>query len=62
MVKDLLRQAARDRHWNQSERGWVWWGYIPLNAGETDLDDYAVRHVEDLVVAWESLRSEITGN
>jgi hypothetical protein len=61
-VKDLLRCAARDRHWDHSEYGWVWWGYIPLEAGETDLDDYAVRHVEELVVAWKALESGITGN
>ena len=60
-VRDLLRHAARDRHWTQSERGWVWWGYIPLEADETDLDDYAVRHVEDLVVVWKALQSVITG-
>jgi hypothetical protein len=56
-VKDLLRHAARERLWSQSSASWVWWGYAPLQAEETDLDDYAVRHVEDLVAAWNAMRS-----
>jgi hypothetical protein len=60
-VRELLRDAARDRLWTHSEPGWVWWAYIPLEADETDLDGYAVRHVEDLVVVWKALQSGITG-
>lgn len=61
-VKGLLRNAARERQWNQSEAGWVWWGYLPLKANETDLDDYAIRHIEDLVVAWETMQSVVLGS
>jgi hypothetical protein len=59
MVKDLLRNSARDRHWPESEFGWAWWGFIPLELGETDLDGYALRHVEGLVAAWKALQSVI---
>ena len=54
-VKSLLREAAARLWWTSQASGWVWWNYIPLEAGETDLDDYAVRHVEDLVDAWRAL-------
>jgi hypothetical protein len=60
MVKDRLRDAARQLRWTQSEAGWVWWSYIPLGADETDLDGYAVRHAEGLVAAWKALKWEIT--
>jgi hypothetical protein len=59
-VRDRLRDAARDRQWTRSETGWVWWGDIPPAADETDLDGYAVRQVEDLVVAWKAMQSVIT--
>jgi hypothetical protein len=59
MVKDLLRDSARDRHWPESEFGWAWWGFIPLGLGETDLDGYALRHVEGLVAAWKALQSGV---
>lgn len=62
MVKDLLKNAARERHWSQSEAGWVWWKYLPLAAAETELDDYAIRHVEDLVLAWKALQADFNGN
>lgn len=60
-VKRQLRNAAAKLQWTQSTSGWVWWNYVQLEAGETDLDDYAVRHVEKLVAAWEALQSEISG-
>jgi hypothetical protein len=41
--------------------GWVWWNYLPLAAAETDLDAYAVRHVEGLVDGWKALDSQISG-
>ena len=40
-----------------SASGWVWWTYLPLEASETDLDAYAMRHVEGLVDAWKALDS-----
>jgi hypothetical protein len=61
-TKSLLRDAAASRLWTQSSTsrtsGWVWWKYLPLEASESDLDAYAVRHVEGLVDAWEALDSE----
>jgi hypothetical protein len=60
-VKRLLRESAAKRQWTQSTGGWAWWNYVQLEASETDLDDYAVRHVEDLVAAWKALQSEISG-
>jgi hypothetical protein len=61
-AKSLLREATARRLWTQSSAsGWVWWTYLPLGASETDLDAYAVRHVEGLVDAWKALDSEIHG-
>jgi hypothetical protein len=61
-AKSLLRQAAASRQWTMSSAsGWVWWNYLPLGANETDLDAYAVRHIEGLVDAWKALDSEIHG-
>ena len=63
-AKSLLREAAARRLWTKSSTsasGWVWWTYLPLEASETDLDAYAVRHVEGLVDAWKALDSEIHG-
>ena len=61
-AKSLLREAAARRLWTESSAsGWVWWNYLPLGASETDLDAYAVRHVEGLVDAWKVLDSEISG-
>jgi hypothetical protein len=61
-AKSLLREAAARRLWTESSAsGWVWWNYIRLEAGEADLDDYAVRHVEGLVNAWKALDSEFSG-
>jgi hypothetical protein len=61
-AKSLLREAAARRLWTlSSASGWVWWKYLPLEASETDLDAYAVRHVEGLVDAWKALNSEIHG-
>jgi hypothetical protein len=61
-AKSLLRGAAASRRWTQSSAsGWVWWNYLPLEAGATDLDAYAMRHVEGLVDAWKALDSEISG-
>ena len=54
-AKRLLRDAAGRRLWTQSSGSWVWYSYIPLEASETDLDAYAVRHVEGLVDAWKAL-------
>src|ERR1700742_4046480 len=56
-AKRILRDAAGRRLWTQSSGNWVWYSYIPLEASETDLDDYAVRHVEGLVDAWKGLAS-----
>jgi hypothetical protein len=57
-AKSLLREAAARRLWTESSAsGWVWWTYLPLEASETDLDAYAVRHVEGLVDAWKALDS-----
>ncbi|MFY9998747.1 MAG: hypothetical protein WAK76_04575 [Trebonia sp.] len=61
-VRDLLRDAARERRWSQSEAGWVWWDYVRLEADETDLDDYAIRAVEALVRAWAAMRSVTTSS
>lgn len=62
MAKSRLRDAAARRLWTESNSsgtsGWVWWGYLPLGASETDLDAYALRHVEGLVDAWKALESE----
>ncbi|HEX4091902.1 MAG TPA: hypothetical protein VHZ33_24580 [Trebonia sp.] len=61
-AKSLLRDAAASRGWTRSSAsGWVWWNYLPLRTGETDLDAYALRHVEGLVDAWKALDSEIHG-
>jgi hypothetical protein len=60
-VKRLLRDAASKLRWTATG-GWVWYGYIQFEPGETDLDDYAVRHVEELVEAWKVLRLEISGS
>ena len=63
-AKALLREAAARRRWtltSTSGSGWVWYNYLPLEAGATDLDAYAVRHVEGLVDAWKALDSEISG-
>jgi len=58
-AKSLLQEAAARRLWTKSSAsGWVWWNYLPLEDGETDLDAYAVRHVEGLVDAWKALDSE----
>jgi hypothetical protein len=55
-AKTLLREAAAKRLWTESSAsGWVWWNYLPLEVGATDLDAYAVRHVEGLVDAWKAL-------
>lgn len=59
-AKSLLREAAAKLLLTESSGSWVWWKYIPLEAGETDLDAYAVRHVEALVDAWRALDSEIS--
>ena len=57
-AKSRLREAAAGRLWTKSSAsGWVWWNYLPLEASETDLDAYAVRHVEGLVDAWKALDS-----
>jgi hypothetical protein len=61
-AKNRLREAAARRLWTQSSAsGWVWWNYLRLEASETDLDAFAVRHVEGLVDAWKALDSEIHG-
>ena len=58
-AKSRLREAAARHLWTKSSAsGWVWWNYLPLEASETDLDAYAVRHVEGLVDAWKALDSE----
>jgi hypothetical protein len=57
-AKGLLREAAAGRLWTESSAsGWVWWKYLPLEVGETDLDAYAVRHAEGLVNSWKALSS-----
>jgi hypothetical protein len=49
-AKSLPREAAARRLWTESSvSGWGWWKYLPLEASETDLDAYAVRHVDGLV-------------
>lgn len=58
-AKSVLREAAAKLLLTESSGSWIWWKYIPLEAGETDLDAYAVRHVEALVDAWRALDSEI---
>jgi hypothetical protein len=61
-AKSLLQEVAAGRLWTKSSAsGWVWWNYLPLEASATDLDAYAVRHVEGLVDAWTALDSEIHG-
>lgn len=63
-AKSLLREAAARRQWTMSSAGagsWAWYKYLPLDPGETDLDAYAVRHVEGVVDAWRGLESEIRG-
>jgi hypothetical protein len=58
-VKELLRDAARERQWTRSEGSWVWWRYLPLETDETDLDAYAARQVEGLVAARDTIQSAI---
>jgi hypothetical protein len=59
-VKERLQAAAREHRWTQSDVvGWVWWDYLPLRADDMDLDGYATRQVEELVAAWETMRSAI---
>jgi hypothetical protein len=61
-VKSLLREPAARLLWTKSSAsGWVWYNYLPLEGLATDLDAYAVCHVEGLVDAWKSLDSEISG-
>ena len=60
-AKSLLREVAVARLWTKSSAsGWVWWNYLPLDDSETDLDAYAMRHVEGLVDAWNALHWEIS--
>jgi hypothetical protein len=60
-VKRLLRDAASKLGWTTSG-DWVWFRYIQFEPGETDLDDYAARHVKELVEAWKFLQMEISGS
>ena len=50
-ARELLRDVAQARHWSESTRNWVWWEYLPVEVGDTDLDAYAVRQVDGLVAA-----------
>lgn len=59
-VKERLQVAAHGHGWTQSDVvGWVWWDYLPLRADETNLDGYATRQLEELVAAWQTMRSAI---
>jgi hypothetical protein len=58
-AKDLLRDAARKRQWTRSEGSWVWWRYLTLETGQTDLDAYAARQVDELVTARDAIQSAI---
>jgi hypothetical protein len=61
-AKSLLQEAAARRLWTKSSAsGWVWWNYLPIAASATDLDAYALHHVEGLVDAWKALNSDIRG-
>jgi hypothetical protein len=60
-VKRLLQDAASKLRWTSSG-GWVWFNYIQFESGETDLDDYAVRLVGELVEAWKALQLETSGS
>jgi hypothetical protein len=60
-TKLKLRDAASRNQWTQSSGNWVWYSYISLEAGQTDLDAYAVWRVEGLVDAWKALDSEFSG-
>jgi hypothetical protein len=60
-VKRLLRDAAGKLRWTATG-GWVWYRYLPFEPGQTDFDDYAARHVEELVEAWRVLQVEFSGS
>ena len=59
-MKERLQVAAHEHRWTRSDVvGWAWWDYLPLRADETNLDGYATRQVEELLAAWETMRSAI---
>jgi hypothetical protein len=58
-ARDLLRDVARARQWPRCEGSWVWWEYLPFEVGDLDLDAYAVRQVNGLVVASEAVRAAL---
>ena len=50
-AKELLRDAAQACHWPKSGGSWVWYGYLPFGARDTDLDAYAEKQIEGLTAA-----------
>lgn len=50
-AKDLIRDAAQACHWHKSEGNWVWYGYLPFGACDTDLGAYAEKQLDKLVAA-----------
>jgi PD-(D/E)XK nuclease superfamily len=58
-VKELLRDAAQACHWPKSGGNWVWYGYLPFGASDTDLDAYAEKQMDGLAAAHSLVQSAL---
>jgi hypothetical protein len=58
-AKELLRDAAQACHWPKSGGSWLWYGYLPLGASDTDLDAYAEKQMDGLVAAHAFIQSAL---
>jgi hypothetical protein len=58
-AKELLRDAAQACHWPKSGGNWVWYGYLPFGASDTDLDAYAEKQMDGLVAAHALVQSTL---
>ena len=58
-AKELLRDAAQACHWPKSGGNWVWYGYLPFSATDTDLDAYAEKQLDGLVAAHALVQSAL---
>lgn len=60
-VQSRLSDIATGQRWDRTEGTWIRWKYLILRPDETDLDAFAVGHVEELVTAWDMMQSAIDG-
>jgi hypothetical protein len=58
-AKELLRDAAQACHWPKSGGNWVWYGYLPFGASDTDLDAYAEKQMDGPVAAYALVQSTL---